>query len=211
MFEDNDIFNPTRQVQRQGDWFEQRKQYRAQALVALRKREGLPSPVDADGVFLETRFDDQGNARYYDAAGNVVKHVLFAGAGKDGKPGGFAIGKRKGAGIDEASASWYDNGAAFEELEVVKLGRPFDDLSPDASAGGVGFDILEVSEDGKKIEDEIRDLNRDSANFERSERVSHGPASQQAPDLFLYGISDEDVDASLQDYLKRGPGGNSKA
>ena len=83
MFEDNDIFNPTRQVQRQGDWFEQRKQYRAQALVALRKREGLPSPVDADGVFLETRFDDQGNAHYYDARGNVVEHVFFAGAGKN--------------------------------------------------------------------------------------------------------------------------------
>ena len=204
MFEDNDIFQPQRQVQRVGDWFEQRKQFRAAALTALRKREGLPGPVDETGTPLETRFDDRGNEYYYDAAGNVVERVLFAGAGKDGKPGGFAIGKRKGAGIDEASASWYDNGAAFEELEVVKLGRPFDDLSPDASAGGVGFDILEVSEDGKKIEDEIRDLNRDSAAYERSERVSHGPASQQAPDFFLYGISDEDVDASLQDYLKRG-------
>jgi hypothetical protein len=205
MFEDNDIFNPTRQVQRQGDWFEQRKQYRAQALVALRKREGLPSPVDADGVFLETRFDDQGNAHYYDARGNVVEHVLFAGAGKDGKPGGFAIGKRKGAGIDEASASWYNNDAAFEHLEVVKEGRPFDDLSPDSSAGGVGFDVLEVSEDGRKIKDELNDLNRDSAAYELAERVSHGPASQQAPEFILDGLSDEAVDASLQEYLKRGP------
>jgi len=193
MFEDNDIFNPTRQVQRQGDWFEQRKQYRAQALVALRKREGLPSPVDADGVFLETRFDDQGNAHYYDARGNVVEHVLFAGAGKDGKPGGFAIGKRKGVSNEEADRNW--NRTPAEELPLhLRQGEREEQ-----------FQILEVSEDGKKIEDEIRDLNRDSAAYERSERVSHGPASQQAPDLFLYGISDEDVDASLQDYLKRGP------
>ena len=199
MFEDNDIFNPTRQVQRQGDWFEQRKQYRAQALVALRKREGLPSPVDADGVFLETRFDDQGNAHYYDARGNVVEHVLFAGAGKDGKPGGFAIGKRKGVSHKEADRNW--NRTPAEELPLhLRQGEREEQ-----------FQILEVSEDGKKIEDEIRDLNRDSAAYERSERVSHGPASQQAPGFILDGLSDEAVDASLQEYLKRGPSGNSKA
>ena len=57
------------------------------------------------------------------------------------------------------------------------------------------FDILEVSEDGKKIEDELNDLDRDSASFERSEKVSHGAESQMAPDLELSSLSDEEVDS----------------
>ena len=64
MFEDNDTLQPQRQVQRVGDWFEQRKAYRLAALLALRKREGLPGPVDEQNNPLETRFDDLGNAHY---------------------------------------------------------------------------------------------------------------------------------------------------
>jgi hypothetical protein len=178
MFNDDD-FQPQSQVQRVGDWFEQRKAYRAAALTALRKREGLPGPVDETGTPLETRFDDLGNAHYYDAQGNKVTKVLFAGAGKDGKPGGFAIGKRKGADLDTASTSW-DN-------------------------PNILFQILEVSEDGKHIEDELLDLHRDAGTYEIAERVSHGAESQMAPDFQLDGTSDEEVDAKLQDYLKRGP------
>jgi hypothetical protein len=178
MFEDNDLFSPARQVQQVTDWQGQRKQYRAQALVALRKREGLPGPVDETGAPLETRFDDEGNAHYYDAQGNKVDKVLFAGTGKDGKPGGFAIGKRKQEPKEIAEQNWNRSDTAFE--------------------------ILEVSEDGKHIEDELRDLNRDSANYTQAEKVSHGSASQQAPDLELSGTSDEEVDSALQEYLKRG-------
>jgi hypothetical protein len=73
------------------------------------------------------------------------------------------------------------------------------------------FQILEVSEDGRKLADELLDLHRDAGTYEIAERVSHGPASQQAPGFILDGLSDEAVDASLQEYLKRGPSGNSKA
>jgi hypothetical protein len=198
MFEDNDLFSPARQVQQVTDWQGQRKQYRAQALVALRKREGLPGPVDETGAPLETRFDDEGNAHYYDAQGNKVDKVLFAGTGKDGKPGGFAIGKRKGAGRTEAEAEW-GNERARDELfsRPIPLGSNTKGVLPE-------FEILEVSEDGKHIEDELRDLNRDSANYTQAEKVSHGSASQQAPDFELSGTSDEEVDSALQEYLKRG-------
>ena len=71
-------------VQRVGNFFEQRKAYRLAALVSLRKREGLPSPVDADGVLLETRMDDNCNVTYHCPDGAQVSRVMFAGAGRDG-------------------------------------------------------------------------------------------------------------------------------
>ena len=170
---------PTNLFQRVGDFFEQRKQFRAAALTALRKREGLPEPIDEHGVPLETRFDDVGNATYHNAAGEKVDRVLFAGGRIDGKPGAFATGTRKGLSIEEAEKNW--------------------------SVGGEGlFDILEVSEDGKHIGNELRDLNRDAGTFEIAERVSHGDASEQAPGLEMYGTSDEEADRALQAYLKRG-------
>jgi hypothetical protein len=177
MFNDDDL-QPARSVQRIGDFFEQRKSYRQAALTALRKREGLPIPVDENNVPLETRFDDQGQAHYYDAAGNKVDKVLFFGTGKDGKPGGFAVGKRKGEERELAEQNWNRSDTAFQ--------------------------ILEVSEDGRKLSDELRDLNRDAAGMEVASFVSHGSASEQAPDLELAGTSDEEVDAGLQEYLKRG-------
>lgn len=170
---------PTNLFQRVGDFFEQRREYRAAALTALRKREGLPQPVDAQGNPLETRFDDLGHVTYHDASGQKVEHVLFAGAGKDGKSGSFAVGSRKGADIAIADAHWH---------------------SPDA-----GFEILEVAEDGRRLKDELADLNRDSAAFARAETVSHGPAGEQAPEFEIHGTSDAELDARLQEYLKRGP------
>ena len=151
---------------------------RAAALVALRKREGLPSPVDQDGNDLETRFDDQGNAHYYNQAGQKQDHVLFAGAGRDGKPGSFAVGTRKGEARELADASWHSSDP--------------------------GFEILEVAEDGRKLSDELKDLDRDSSTFELSEKVSHGDAGEQAPELHLAGTSDEEIDETLQKFLKRG-------
>ena len=198
MFEDNDILQPQRQVQRVGDWFEQRKQFRAQALTALRKREGLPGPVDETGTPLETRFDDLGNVHYYDAQGNKVEHVLFAGAGKDGKPGGFAIGKRK-----QESETLIDEHGVERKVPT----------SNTASGWGrvTEFEIMEVAEDGTLLKDELRDLARDATGMQMAEKVSHGTQSQMVPDLALSSLSDEEVDASLQEYLKRGPNGNSKA
>jgi hypothetical protein len=121
--------------------------------------------------------DDYGNATYHSPSGEQVKKVLFAGTGKDGKPGSFATGTRKGEARELADASWN---------------------SP------VEFEILETAEDGKKLVDELLDLNRDAGTFEIAERVSHGSVGEQAPGFELDGTSDEEVDARLQEYLKRG-------
>jgi hypothetical protein len=178
MFEDS-IFSPARAVQRVGDYFEQRKAFRLAALVALRKREGLPGPVDQDGSPLETRLDDSGNVAYYNLAGEKVSRVMFAGAGRKGKPGSFAVGTRKGAPLEDATRNWASGHSAFE--------------------------VLDVAEDGRKLEDELRDLHRDAGAFEAAGRVSHGAEGEQAPDLVLDGVGDEEVDQRLQEYLKRGP------
>ena len=169
---------PINFFQRVGDFFEQRKEYRQAALVALRKREGLPHPVDEQGNELETRLDDFGEAHYYNQAGQEVEHVYWAGTGKDGKPGAFAIGQRKGADLVEASRNWGDP----HEAE---------------------FEILDVAEDGRRLEDELRDLDRDATTFERSARVSHGPEGEQAPGFAINGTSDEEIDQRLQAYVKR--------
>lgn len=162
--------------QRLGDYFEQRREFRAAALTALRKREGLPSPVDRDGNLLETRFDDQGAAHYYNGAGKRVDEVLWQGAGKDGKPGAFAIGRRKGEARELADASW------GQESE---------------------FEILEVAEDGRRLTDELRDLDRDATGMEVAQRVSHGEAGEQAPGLVLNDLSDAEIDNRLREYLKQ--------
>ena len=178
MFEND--FSPQRQVQRVGDFFDLRKEYRLNALLSLRRREGLPSPVDAEGHPLETRMDDFGNATYHSADGKQVTRVLFAGSGRDGKPGAFAVGQRKGMDKAEADAQW-------------------------GSIDGVGeFQILDVAEDGRKLADEMLDLNRDAGAFGIAERISYGPAGEQAPGFEWFGTSDAEVDARLQEYLKRG-------
>ena len=164
--------------QRVGDFFEDRKTFRAQALKNLRQREGLPSPVDQDGNPLETRMDDLGRAYYVSPDGTRVERVLFAGAGKDGKPGSFAVGKCKQEPRELADAHW--------------------------NSSDPGFEILDIAEDGRRLEDELKDLDRDSSTFELSEKVSHGDAGEQAPELHLAGTSDEEIDETLQKFLKRG-------
>jgi hypothetical protein len=170
---------PANYFQRVGDFFEQRREYRAQALKALRKREGLPSPVDEHGAELETRFDDFGNAHYYNADGTRAERVLFAGTGKDGKPGGFAIGTRKGEARELADAHW--------------------------NSSDPGFEILDVAEDGRKLSEELLDLHRDAATYERADKVSYGDAGEQAPGLVVRdGAGDDEVDEVLQEFLKKG-------
>jgi hypothetical protein len=169
---------PNNLFQRIENFWEQRREFRAAALTALRKRENLPSPVDAEGTPLETRFDDNGNVHYFNPQGQQVDKVLFANAGKDGKPGAFAIGTKKQEPRELAEQNWHRTDNEFE--------------------------ILEVSEDGKRIQDELEDLNRDSATYAQAGRVSHGEAGEQAPGFEISGTSDEEVDARLQEYLKRG-------
>jgi hypothetical protein len=182
----------TNMFQRVEDWFEQRKSFRAAALVALRKREGLPSPVDENGTSLETRFDDFGVVTYHDSEGRKVERVLFQGAGKDGKPGSFATGTKQ-----QPSETVIDEKGVPRSVPTAGVAA--------AWGGSHDFEILDIAEDGRLLSDELADLNRDSTSYEISERVSHGDASQQAPGLVLDGTSDAEVDEKLQEYLKRGP------
>jgi hypothetical protein len=174
----DDIFNPHHAVQRVENWWEQRKQYRLANLLSLRRREGLPEPVDADGNPLETRMDDEGRVTYHAADGSEVSRVLFAGAGRDGKPGSFAQGTRKGEALKQADLHW--------------------------SRADAEFEILEVAEDGRRLTEELLDLNRDAGTYEIAEQVSHGEAGEQAPDLVLDGTGDAEVEKRLQEYLRRG-------
>ena len=148
-----DPFGLGLEFQRIGDWFEQRKQFRSAALVALRKREGLPSPVDENNAPLETRFDDNGSVHYFDPQGKQVDRVLWANAGKDGKPGAFATGTRKQEDRALAEQNWYRTDNEFQ--------------------------ILDVAEDGRLLTDELRDLDRDATGVEIAGRVSHGEAGEQ--------------------------------
>ena len=151
--------------QRFGDWFEQRAEYRKQALASLRRREGLPIPEMVDGKMQYLQ--------------------------PDGSYSTMAIGTRK-----QDSETFIDEKGVPRTVPTVAA----------ASAWGRDneFEILEVAEDGRKLTDELLDLNRDSVTYAQSERVSHGDASEQAPELVLDGTSDEEVDQKLQEYLKRG-------
>jgi hypothetical protein len=99
-----------------------------------------------------------------------------------------------------------DSETVIDEKGVPRT-VPTADVMAGWGPGGGGFQILEVSEDGRKLTDELLDLHRDAGTYEIAERVSHGSASQQAPDFELDGTSDEEVDSKLQDYLKRGSRG----
>ena len=184
MFEDD--IQPQRQIQRVGSWLEQRRDYRLAALVALRKRENLPQPVDQSGTPLETRMDDFGNVTYHSPSGEQVTRVLFAGTGKEGKPGSFAIGSRKGEDRELADAHW--GSPATEGISAQLLPK---------------FEILDIAEDGRLLIDELHDLDRDATGMEAAQRVSHGSIEEQAPGFDLNGTSDEEVDQKLQEYLKR--------
>jgi hypothetical protein len=178
MFEDDSIFSslsPQRVVQRVGDWFGQRAEYRKQALAILRRRENLPTSVRLKGDFYQ-REDGE---FYNEPPGKQVwlDTTLYP----NGK-GGYSVwatGTRKGTDIAEADQHWNRDDNQFE--------------------------ILSVAEDGRKLSDELRDLSRDAAGFEVASKVSHGQTGEQAPDLVLDGTSDEEVDARLQEYLRRGP------
>jgi hypothetical protein len=143
---------PIEQFQRYGSLWELREEYRAQALVALRKREGIPTPELIDGKMQYRQ--------------------------PDGTYSTMAVGARKGQPRELADAHWN---------------------SPDPE-----FEILDVTEDGRRLADELLDLDRDAAGMELGGRVSHGRESEPAPDLVLTDTSDEEVDAKLQEYLKRG-------
>jgi hypothetical protein len=171
----DDIFNPHQAVQRVGDFFELREEFRKRALASLRLREGLPTSEHLRGAFYQ-RVD----GFYREPPG---KEVFLDTTLYPNGNGGFtaqAVGTRKGEDLADATRNWGSSHSAFE--------------------------ILSVAEDGRKLTDELADLGRDAGRFHQAGRVSHGTESEQAPGLELAGLGDEEVDARLQDYLKRGPG-----
>ena len=108
--------------QHYGDFLEQRKQYRAEALDSLREREGIPAPEFIDGMW-----------QYRDEEGN---------------PHPWATGKRKQPDAAEMDEFWSGADArTFEILPVARDGKPIEvevkDLERDAQlvhdAGGVSF------------------------------------------------------------------------
>jgi len=151
--------------QRMENWWEQRAEYRKQALVSLRRREGIPTPELVDGKMQYRQ--------------------------PDGTYSTMAIGTRK------------------QEFETVIDEKGIPRTVPTAEVAAAwdcpgGFEILDVAEDGRKIEAELVDLHRDAATYERAEKVSYGAAGEQAPDLYLDGLSDEEIDQKLQEYLRKG-------
>jgi hypothetical protein len=163
---------PTNLFQRFGDWWEQREEYRKQALAALRRREGLPVSTHLRGVFYQ-----RADGFYPEPPGREIFLDTTLYPNGQGGYTQWATGKRKGMDRKEADQHW------------GRAGR---------------FEILEVAEDGRKLTDELRDLSRDAAGMELAEKVSHGPASEQAPDLELDGTGDEEVESKLKAFWNRG-------
>jgi hypothetical protein len=116
--------------QRMESWWEQRAEYRKQALINLRKREGLPTPELIDGKMQYLQ--------------------------PDGSYSTMAVGTRKQESetvIDEkgiprtvptaaVSAAW-DQGSGFEILEVAEDGRKLADELRDLSRDAVGMEMVE--------------------------------------------------------------------
>ena len=157
--------------QRLGDWFEQRAEYRKQALASLRKREGLPTSMHLKGDFYQ-----RADGFYRDPPGTQVWLDTTMYPNGNGGYIQWATGTRKGLSREEADKNW----------------------------GRSNFEILDIAEDGRKLTDELKDLDRDAQGMEIAQRVSHGAAGEQAPDLVLGGTSDDEIDQKLQEYLKRG-------
>ena len=156
---------PIEKFQRYGSFWELREEYRAKALKALRKREGLPTPELIDGKMQYLQ--------------------------PDGSYSTMAVGTRK-----------QESETIIDEKGIPRTVPTADVAAAWGRSGGV--EILDVAEDGRKLVDELKDLDRDAAGVEIAQRVSHGDAGEQAPDLYLHGTSDEEIDEKLQEFLKRG-------
>ena len=178
---------PFEQYQRMGDFWELREEYRKAALESLRRREGLPTSERLLGAFYQRK-----DGFYREPPGKEVSLDTTMYPNGNGGFVTWATGTRKqDSEVVDANSN---SGMAFMPTsDVVR-----------AWGGGSEFQILDVAEDGRKLTDELRDLDRDARGMEVSERVSHGTASEQAPELMIDGTSDEEVDARLQEYLKRG-------
>jgi hypothetical protein len=125
---------PINLFQRLGDWYEQRAEYRKQALKNLRKREGLPTSERLVGAFYQ-----RADGFYREPPG---KEVFLDTTMYPNGNGGFtqwAMGTRKGSPREEAEKNWGGH-AEFEILDVAEDGR------------SIGNELVDLNRDAATME-----------------------------------------------------------
>ena len=115
-------------LQRFGDWWEQRAEFRKQALTNLRKREGLPVPETIDGK-MQYR---QPDGSYSTMATGTRRQESETVIDEKGIPRTMPT-----AGV----ASAWDRGGEFEILEVSEDGRKLSDELRDLARYAEGMEV----------------------------------------------------------------------
>jgi len=158
------------------DFIGLRQEYRARALINLRRREGLSCPIDEDGHPVTFRYDSGGRCHYYTSDGVEVMNAFFP--GEDGKSHSMATGTRKLPDASTMDEFWGSSNAPFE--------------------------MLDVAEDGAPLSQEVHDLARDAKLVHNAEHVSFGGKEVPYPDFNVFDPNDEaGVDHAVQEYIKR--------
>jgi hypothetical protein len=147
MLNDDDFISPHRMVQRAGDFFELREEFRKQALASLRRREGLPDSERCLGAFYQR----EDGAFYREPPGRetVLNTTLYP----NGK-GGFsqwAVGTRKGLSIGEAEKNWGQS-VQFDILEAAEDGSKLQDELLDLNRDAGKFAIAACVSHGEASE-----------------------------------------------------------
>jgi hypothetical protein len=103
------------------DWWDQRAEFRKQALQNLRKREGLPTSERLVGSFYQ-----RADGFYREPPGKEVFLDTTMYPNGNGGYTQWAKGTRKGLSREEADKNWGRSGG-FEILEVAEDGRKLSD------------------------------------------------------------------------------------
>ncbi len=148
MFNDDDeLLHPQRSVQRVGDYFELREEFRKEALKNLRIREGLPASERLVGAFYQRE-----DGFYREPPGKeVFLDTVIYPNGNEGFSQ-WAIGTRKGLSLDEATRNWASGHSAFEILDVAEDGRRLSDELNDLDRDSSTFAMAETVSHGVESE-----------------------------------------------------------
>ena len=114
--------------QRMENWWEQRAEYRKQALINLRKREGLPTPELIDGK-MQYR---QPDGSYSTMATGTRRQESETVIDEKGIP--------RTVPTSGVAAAW-DRGGGFEILEVSEDGRKLSDELRDLARDAEGMEV----------------------------------------------------------------------
>jgi len=121
--------------QRVGDFWEEREEYRKQALKSLRKREGLPTSEHLRGAFYQ-----RADGFYREPPGKEVFLDTTLYPNGNGGYSQWALGTRKGLSRDEAEKNW-NRPTQFEILEVAEDGRRLKDELLDLDRDAAGMEM----------------------------------------------------------------------